>query len=74
MRFRGGDFGKTLWPEHYDQTPRDIKHGIVAEIADASAHNERWVFVKACLVMSVLITTGIEAILVGIALTVSRLG
>jgi hypothetical protein len=71
---RGSDYGGTLWPEHHDQPPSEIKHAIVADIAEASSHNEDKIKLKAWLLTAVLVTTGVEAILVGIALTVARLG
>lgn len=74
VTFAGSDFGANLWPDHYDQQPREIKHGIVAAVTKASSGNESRIQLKAWLVMAVLISTGIEAILVGVALTVSRLG
>lgn len=74
VALRGSDYGKTMWPEHFDQQPEEIEHAIVADIAEASGHNEAMIRAKAWVLMVVLITTGVEAILVGIALTVSRIG
>jgi len=53
VEFHGSDFGTTLWPGHYDQTPKEIEYAIVAAVTEASLHNENLIDRKARLLMAV---------------------
>jgi hypothetical protein len=72
MKLRGSDYGETMWLGHWDQSPADIKYAVVTDVAEGSRLNEERLLLKSRLLIGVLVTTGIEAILVGAAVIASR--
>jgi hypothetical protein len=74
VKLRGSDHGGTLWNEHWDRTPAQIRYSIAEAMPEASKHNVCVIDRKAYSLMAVLGATGLEAALVGVALIASRLG
>ena len=60
--------------EHFwDRPAQELKHSVVADIAAAYTHNKTVIETKARAAQVVVIMTGLEALLVGLALIVARL-
>jgi len=70
----GSRYGDTLWDDFKDDSPADIKLGIVLQVKDDYGFNSDKIKDKARTLNIGLILTGVEAVLVASAVIVSRLG
>ena len=62
-----------LWGHFWDRPAQELKHSVVADIAAAYTHNKTVIETKARAAQVAVIMTGLEALLVGLALVVARL-
>ena len=62
-----------LWGHFWDRPAQELKHSVVADIAAAYSHNKTVIETKARAAQVAVIMTGLEALLVGLALVVARL-
>lgn len=62
-----------LWPEYWNAQPQEIKHALVENIAEAYSRNQTSIEAKAQASQGAIYTAGIEALLVGAGLVISRL-
>lgn len=62
-----------LWREHWADSPRDIKHAIVEDAAQAVAHNRALLLEKSRWLLAVQVLLTVEVISVGMAVVTARL-
>ena len=57
-----------IWRDYWNEPPREIKHAIVADTADAYSANKRSLERKARAMRAAFLAAGVEVVLVGFAL------
>ncbi len=62
-----------LWGHFWDRPAQELKHSVVADIAAAYTHNRTVIETKARATQVAVMMTGLETLLVGLALVVARL-
>jgi len=71
--FQTGDYGATLWPEHWNDDLAEVQHMVAASIPDIVEHNRGLLREKAALLTMALVACGLEVGLVGTAVAVQTI-
>lgn len=73
VQVSASSFAGTLWDEHWDQPPDEIRHSVVEGIRDAYNKNDRLVKSKSANVGLLIKLAAAQTILVAIAVVLGRL-
>ena len=68
-RYRLGNRADELWPTQWDLAPVEIKHALVADLAEAHRHNRGELRKKTLFLRAALALLAVEAALIGAAIT-----
>jgi hypothetical protein len=66
--FQGADYAQTLWKEHWDESPAQIRHMIAAGVPEIFEHNHALIQQKTKAISVAIVATSIEVICSGAAI------